>query len=154
MSQKKDVINLTDNERKDLENIVTSGKHTAREIRRAQTLLLSDAGETDSQLGRLLHVTEQTVVRTRRQWVAGKRLTDAPQAPRRTRLDGKGDAFGVALACREAPPGRERWTMQLLADRLVALGVGDGSLSDETVRRPLKKTKSSPGSKHKGVLPK
>jgi len=154
MSQKKNVIKLTDNERKDLESIVKTGKHAAREIRRAHTLLLSDGGETDSQIAQLLHVSEQTVVRTRRQWVAGKRLTDAPKAPRRKRLDGKGEALLVALACSEAPDGREMWTMQLLADRLVALGVVDGSLSDETVRRTLKKTKSSPGSKNNGAWPK
>ncbi len=152
MSQKKNEIHLTDEERKELESIVKTGKHRAREIRRAHTLLLSDVGKTDSHIAQLLHVTEQTVVRTRRHWVESKRLTDGPKVPRGRRLDGKGEAFLVALACSEAPDGRERWTMQLLAERMVALGVVEDSLSDETVRRTLKKTKLNRGSKSNGVL--
>jgi transposase len=152
MSQKKNEIKLTDVERKELESIVKTGKHTAREIRRAHSLLLADGGKTDGQIAQLLHVTEQTVVRTRRNWVASNHLKDKPKAPRKKRLDGKQEAFLVALACSETPDGREAWTMQLLADRMVALGVVEGSLSDETVRRTLKKTRSSPGSKNNGVL--
>lgn len=154
MSRKANEIKLTDNERKQLEAIVKTGKHAAREIRRAHTLLLSDAGKTDRQIAQVLHVTEQTVVRTRRNGVESKRLGDKPKAPRRKRLDGKQEAFLVALACSETPEGRAVWTMQLLADRMIALGVVDGSLSDETVRRTLKKTRSSPGSKNNGALPK
>ena len=154
MTKKENAIKLTDSERNQLEAIVRTGKHAAREIRRAHTVLLSDAGKTDSQIAEVLHVTEQTVVRTRRNWVESKRLEDKPKAPRKKRLDGKQEAFLVALACSETPDGREEWTMQLLADRMVALGVVDGSLSDETVRRTLKKTRSSPGSKNNGALPK
>jgi len=61
------------------------------------------------------------------------------------KLDGKQEAFVVALACSATPDGRAEWTMQLLADRLVELKVVDGSISDETIRRTLKKTRSSRG---------
>ena len=68
------------------------------------------------------------------------------------KLDGKGEAMLVALACSEPPKGHGVWTMQMLADRLVEMGVVE-SFSDEAVRKRLKKTSSSPGSKLNGVFP-
>ena len=150
MTKKANEIQLSVEERVQLEQLVSKGKHNAREIRRAHTLLLSEKGQTDSQIAELLGVTEQTVVRTRRNWVADKRLTDKAKAPRKRRLDGKQEAFLVALACSDAPDGREEWTMQLLAERMVALEVVE-VVSDETIRRILKKTKLSRGSKSSGV---
>lgn len=153
MTKKKNEIQLTQAERDRLEGIVRKGKHKAREIRRAHSLLLSASGKTDGEIATLLHVTEQTVARTRRNWVENRHLEDKAKAPRKKRLDGKQEAFLVALACSDAPEGRAEWTMQLLADRMVALSVVEGSLSDETVRRTLKKTKSSHGSKNSGASP-
>jgi transposase len=72
--------------------------------------------------------------------VKEKSLEDKPRPGRVTKLDGKQEAFLVALACSDAPEGYERWTMQLLADRLIALSVIEEPISDETVRRTLKKT--------------
>ncbi|RKY62069.1 MAG: hypothetical protein DRP95_02040 [Candidatus Latescibacterota bacterium] len=77
-------------------------------------------------------------------------LNERPHPGAKPKLDGKQEAFLVALACSDPPEGREHWTMQLLADRLVELGVVE-SISDETVRRVLKKTTSSPGRKDSGV---
>jgi len=78
-------------------------------------------------------------------------LEDQARRGREKKLDGKQEAFLVALACSEAPGERETWTMQLLADRLVELHVIDEPISDETVRRTLKKMNSSPGGKPNGA---
>jgi transposase len=133
-------IKLSDMERAELEAIVSKGKHKARVIRRAQTLLWSDAGKPDSEIAQLHGVTSLTVANTRRRWVKEKSLEDKPRPGRSKRLDGKQEAFLVALACSDAPEGYESWTMQLLADKLVELSVIDEPVSDETVRRTLKKT--------------
>jgi hypothetical protein len=77
-------------------------------------------------------------------------LSERPRPGATPKLDGTGEAVLVALACSEAPAGRACWTMQLLADRLVELQLVD-AISDETVRRTLKKTSSSPGRPSSGV---
>lgn len=133
-------IELSSIERAELETIVRKGKHKARIIRRAQSLLWSDTGKPDSEIAQLHGVAPQTVATTRRRWVKEKSLEDKPRPGRSKRLDGKQEAFLVALACSDAPEGFESWTMQLLADKLVELSVIDEPVSDETVRRTLKKT--------------
>jgi transposase len=102
-------------------------------------VLWSAAGKSDSEIAQLHGVTPQTVANTRKRWVKAKTLEDKPRSGRTKRLDGKQEAFLIALACSDAPEGFERWTMQLLADRLVELSVIDEPVSDETVRRTLKK---------------
>lgn len=134
-------VELSDIERSELEAIVRKGKHKARVIRRAQTLLWSEAGKTDLAIAQLHGVTPQTVAKTRQRWVKQKSLEDKSRPGRSKRLDGKQEAFLVALACSAAPDGFESWTMQLLADKLVELRVIDEPISDETVRRTLKKTR-------------
>lgn len=79
-----------------------------------------------------------------------KRLDDLPRQGSRPLLDAKQESLLIALACSDAPEGRDEWTMQLLAEKLVELKVVD-AISDETVRRTLKKTSSNPGSKSNGV---
>ena len=96
-------------------------------------------------------VTPLTVARTRQRWVEDRSLEDQPRRGRERKLDGKQEAFLVALACSDAPGERESWTMQLLADRLVELNVIDEPISDETVRRTLKKMNSNPGAKPNGA---
>jgi transposase len=139
MPKKQYVIQLSEIERQELAAIVSSGTHKARVIRRAQTLLWSDAGKTDGELAALQGVTPLTVAKTRQRWVEDQSLEDKPRPGREKKLDGKQEAFVVALACSDAPDGRESWTMQMLADRLVELAVVDEPISDETVRRTLKK---------------
>lgn len=146
-------IVLSASEREELERIVKTGRHSARERQRAQTLLWSDAGKRDKEISQLHGVTPLTVATTRQRWVEEKRITDKPKPGRDKKLDGKQEAFLVALACSEAPDERENWTMQLLADRLVELGVIDEPISDETVRRTLKKMDCSPGAKNSGASP-
>lgn len=138
--KQEDPVKLSDAEREELEAMVSKGKHKARVIRRAQTVLWSDAGKPDSEIAQLHGVTPQTVAITRKRWAKEKSLEDKPRSGRTKRLDGKQEAFLIALACSDAPEGFERWTMQLLADKLVELSVIDEPVSDETVRRTLKKT--------------
>lgn len=133
-------VRLSDIERLELKAIISKGKRRVRIIRRAQTLLWSDAGKADSEIAQLHGVTPLTVANTRKRWVKEKSLEDKPRPGRVKKLDGKQEAFLVALACSDAPDGFERWTMQLLADKLVELSVIDEPVSDETVRRTLKKT--------------
>ncbi len=151
MPKKEHVIELSEKDRLELEAMVRSGQHQARTMRRAQTLLWSNAGKTDGEIATLHGITPLTVARTRQRWVEGRRLEDQPRRGREKKLDGKQEAFLVALACSDAPGERESWTMQLLADRLVELQVIDRPISDETVRRTLKKINSSPGAKNSGA---
>lgn len=132
-------IQLSDSEREELESLVRKGHPSARLIRRAQRLLWSDQGKTDLDIAGLAQVRPLTVAATRRRWVTEHRLSDAPRPGGQKKLDGKQEAFLVALACSEAPEGQETWTMQMLADKLVELGVVEQPISDETVRRTLKK---------------
>lgn len=148
MSQKKYLVNLTNAEVNELETVVRTGKHAARKVTRARILLQAHAGKTDLDIANHLGVNLSTVERTREKFVQSvslaEALKDRPHPPKPRKLDMTAEAFLIATACSDAPEGRANWTMQLLADRLVALEVVD-AISDETVRQTLKKTRSSPG---------
>jgi len=140
---KKWSVHLTDDERSELESIVKKGKSSAREIRRAQTLLLADEKKSDREIALLLRCSEPSIYNTRRAYHKcglQQSLKEKARSGRPEKLVGKAKAHLIALACSEAPEGRACWTMQLLADRCVTLELTD-SISDETVRRTLKKTK-------------
>ena len=142
------VVHLSNEEQETLESIVSKGGANVRQIRRAHTLLLSNAGKTDKEIADLLHVTTVTVAETRKRWCAehlSRNLTDQPKPGRKRKLDGKQEAFLVALACSDAPEGRKHWPLRLLTDRLLELGVIDEPISYETVRDRLQKTNSSLG---------
>lgn len=141
-------MHLSNEEQETLESIVSKGGANVRQIRRAHTLLLSNAGKTDKEIADLLHVTTVTVAETRKRWCAehlSRNLTDQPKPGRKRKLDGKQEAFLVALACSDAPEGRKHWPLRLLTDRLLELGVIDEPISYETVRDRLQKTNSSLG---------
>ena len=139
MPKKQHVIELSEIDRLELEAMVRKGKHKARVMRRAQTLLWSDEGKTDGEIAALHGVRPLTVAKTRQRWVEKKSLEDKPRPGAKPKLDGKQEAYLVALACSDAPDGYETWTMQMLADKLVELQVIDEPISDETVRLRLKK---------------
>jgi transposase len=139
MPKQEHLIQLSAIERMELEAIGRKGQHKARVMRRAQTLLWSDAGKTDGEIAALLHVRPLTIAQTRQKWVEERALEDKPRQGGTPKLDAKQEAFRVALACSDAPDGYESWTMQLLADKLVELAVIDEPISDETVRLRLKK---------------
>lgn len=146
-------VELSDEDLVRLRLLISQGSAPARVIRRAHTLLLASDGAYDHQIASALHVDRSTVQRTRQRFCCDgldAALYESPRPGAEPKLDGKGEAFLVALACSKAPEGREHWSMQLLADRLVELEIID-SISDETVRRTLKKTRSSPGRRSSGA---
>jgi transposase len=135
------VVILTDEQQAHLLGFLKQGAAKARMLTRARILLLSAAGNTDRFIADVLQVTPQTVRNIRKRFAEEgleAALQERPRPGAQPKLDGKQEAFLVALACSAPPEGREHWTMQLLADRLVELGVVE-SISDETVRRVLKK---------------
>jgi putative transposase len=118
-------------------------------------LLHAAEGATDEEIAATLRVGLSTVHRTRQRFGEeglANALTERRRPGTRQKLDGKQEAFFVALACSTPPMGRKRWTMQLLADRLVARHLVE-AVSDETVRRVLKKTISSRGNAKNGAFP-
>ena len=140
---KKYVVDLTEDERKELKRLVGSGRHTARRIRWAHALLKADAGWSDAKIAEALDMSIPTVQRLRQRFVEegldvalGARTRKA--RPYARKLDGEQEARLVTLACSQAPEGHTRWTLRLLAERMVELTYVD-SLSHETVRRVLKK---------------
>lgn len=144
---KRYIVDLTEPERTQLRELTKRGTVSARKLTRAHILLQAAEGAIDTRIAETLHVSISTVERTRRRFVEeglAAALTERPRPGGQPKLDGTQEAHLVALACSQPPTGREHWTMQLLADRLVALGVV-ASISDETVRRTLKKGISSPG---------
>lgn len=155
MPKKIYTVNLTEDERTYLLNLFKGGKHPARKLNRARILLLADEGKTDEAIEEVLHIGFSTVGRTRKKFVEGGleyALKELPRPGGERKLKGKQEAFLIALACSNPPEGRKIWTMQLLADKLVELGTVD-SISDETVRRVLKKKMLSRGLKSNGASP-
>ena len=144
---KKYVVDLTPAERERLEALLKRGRSGARVSARARLLLHAAEGATDAAIAAAVRVGAATVERTRQKFVEGGldwALRERPRPGGKRKLDGKREAYLVATACSTPPDGRPRWTLQLLADRLVAVEVVD-SISDETVRRTLQKTRSSRG---------
>jgi transposase len=152
MPTKRYIVTLAADERARLEALTQAGKRSARTIPRARALLLADQGERgpaweDRRVAEALGCGHRTVERLRERFVTDgldAALTHKPQErPSRDRvLDGAAEARLIALACERAPNGRRRWTLRLLAGKLVELEVVE-AVSKETVRRALKKTRSS-----------
>jgi transposase len=151
---KKYKVTLTAEERQQLSDLIAAGKAAARKLAHARILLKADAAPggpawADARIAEALEVGTATVERVRQRFVEqgleaalGRKQQDRPSRPRK--LDGRAEARLIALACSAPPDGRKEWTMQLLADQLVELAVVD-AVCDETVRRALKKTRSSRG---------
>ena len=142
MPRKTYVVDLTEEERTHLLNSIKSGEHSARKLNRARILLLADEGKADSEIAKALHTGTATVQRTRQRFVEGNldgALNERPRLGRQKKLDEKGEAILETLAHSKPPEGRKRWTLQLLADRLVELKVVD-SISYETIRHEVKKS--------------
>jgi transposase len=151
---KRYLITLTEDERAHLLALTKKGKVAARKLTRAHILLQADAGGRDAAIAAALHVGIAPVERVRKRCIEEgleAALGERPRPGGQRKLDGKQEAFLIALACSTPPEGRTSWTMQLLADKLVELRVID-AISDETVRRTLKKTPSSRGRKRPGVF--
>lgn len=140
---KKYIVTLMDDERAQLLALTKRGKVAARRLTRAHISLQAETGLSDEIIAQALHIGPATVERIRKRFVEEgleAALTERPRPGGQRKLDGKQEAFLIALACSTPPEGRICWTMQLLANRLVALRIVD-AISDETVRRTLKKTR-------------
>ncbi len=148
-------VTLTLEERKGLEHVVSVGKAAARRIAHARILLLADEGaggprRTDADILEALRVSPSTIARVRKRFVTeslGAALDHRPQPPRpeKVKITDAVEKQLIPLACSDPPQGRCCWTLELLADELIALGCLK-SVSREAVRRALKKPTSSPGS--------
>ena len=141
-------VTLTDEERSTLLELISRGKGPARKLCHARILLKADANSPgpawpDQKISEALEVGTATIERVRKRFVEeGLEEALGRKKPRREyerRLDGKAEAHLIALSCGQTPEGRERWTLQMLADRMVALGHVE-AVSRDTVRRTLKKT--------------
>jgi transposase len=152
--RRKYIVTLSAEERGDLERRVRTGTGKARTLLHARIVLKADAGPlgpawTDEQIRNALDVSDDTISRVRQAGVrdgldaALHRRAAATPPPRK--LDGRAEAHLILLACSAPPEGRSHWTMQLLADQLAVDLVGVAAVSDETVRRMLKKTRSNRG---------
>jgi len=130
------IVDLTAAEQAELCHLIKQGKPSARKVARAHMLLHAAEGAIDEEIAATLRVGLSTVHRTRQRFVEeglANALTERWRPGTRPKLDGKQEAFLVALACRTPPRGRKRWTMQLLAAPLVALLLV-AEVSGETVR--------------------
>ena len=139
---KKYLVDLSKGEKAKLVELTQKGRPGARKIKRTNILLLADGGKTDFEIAELLHTSWLTVLRTRRKFVEGGlefALSELPRAGRLPKIDAKVETILTTLAQSQPPEGRVSWTLQLLADRLVALTHLE-SLSYEAVRLVLKKT--------------
>ena len=148
-NRKKYIVRLSCGERRDLKKLTSTGKAAAHRITRARILLLADEGSEgsawkDEQVAEAVDMTVQAVEKIRKRFVTegleaavNRKKQAYPSRPRP--LDGRQEAKLVAVCCSAPPEGRSRWTLQLLADQMVALEIVD-SISRETVRQTLKKT--------------
>ena len=151
--QKKYIVRLSKRERDVLQGVVKKLNGSSQKVRRAQILLKADEGVagprlSDEAIANALEVNRSTVERVRSRCVEeGFEAALRPRPSRQVhprKLDGFQEAHLVTLACSPAPNGRGRWTLRLLADKLVELEIVDG-ISHETVRQTLNKTNSSRG---------
>jgi hypothetical protein len=151
---KKYLVQLTADERERLHKLISAGSASARMLNRARILLKADVGRhsegeplIDREIAPMLETSTATVQRVRerfcRQGLEAALERSAPDRVYRRSFDGRAEARLIALACSRAPEGRERWSLRLLADKAVEMGIVE-EVSHETLRKTLKKTSSSP----------
>jgi transposase len=157
---KKYIVKLSAEERQYLQDFLKLNKCTHQENQRARILLKSDQNEeekwlTDLEIAEALDVVVQTVERTRKKFVeegfeASLKNPKRTKPPHNLKLDGETEAQILTLACSEAPAGRSRWTLRMIADKMVEFELID-KISKSTIGNALKKTKSSRGKKNRGA---
>ena len=150
MAAKKYQVQLSEGEREFLHKFTSTGSRKARQIKRAHILLLSDesgsnASQTDEQIAQALGISTSTVARVRGRFVQeglSSALNEKPRPGQPSKLTGKQEAKLIAIACSTPPEGYARWSLRLLADKVVELNIID-SISYKTVGEVLKKVNSS-----------
>jgi transposase len=148
-------VDLDQAEREELTGMLRSGKHAARKLKRAQILLAADAGMGDEAIATTV-ASGSTIYRTKRRFVEmglEAALNEEPRRGAERKLTGKEEALLIATACSNPPPGRARWTLDLLADEFVKLTEHE-QLSRETVRRRLAENDLKPWRKDMWCIPK
>jgi transposase len=153
MPRKKYLVTLSADESAQLEHLLHSGTHATRQGTRARILLKAAEGWENSAITAALAVGRATIERTRQRFVEeglGAR-EERPRPGKQPKLEAKAQARLIAEACRAAPEGRQRWTLPLLAERVVALGLVD-TYAYESVRRVLKKRSASHGGRSHGAF--
>ena len=148
-------VALSQAERSELTAMLCKGKRAARKLKRAQILLAADDGRSDDEFAGAVAVGGSTVYRTKRRFVEGnleRALSEDPRPGAERKLTGKEEALLVATACGSPPPGRCRWTLELLADAMVKLTEHE-SLSGETVRRRLAENDLKPWRRDMWCIP-
>jgi len=158
---KKYIVKLSEDERKALQQLIAQGEGAARQLSHARVLLKADSGEggpgwTDEQISAAVEVGRATVERVRERFVEegleAALRRQRSSVPRMRKLDGEQEALLIALVCSEPETGQERWTLQLLADKLVELQVVE-SISRETVRQVLQTNELKPWLKKQWCIP-
>jgi len=158
MPAKKYIVSLTEKERQELEELTQKGKSAARKINHARILLKADinqinGGWNDQMISQTLDISTRTIERVRQRFVEEgleQSLNPPPKNLSKLRkIDGEAEAYLIALACSEAPTGYSRWTLRLLAEQMVVLEYVE-TISHESVRQVLKKTKLNLGYKNVG----
>jgi transposase len=142
MPAKKYIVTLTNEERQELLALTRAGKISARKMKRAQILLKADENWKDKDIIAALNASRSTVERMRKRYVEGgldKALNEDPRPGAKRKLDGRAEAYLIALACSDPPEDSDHWALRLLADELIELGMVE-SISHEAVRQYLKKT--------------
>ena len=153
MVQEKFAVRLAAGEKGRLKQMIRTGRSSAQAITRARILLKTDEGRSASQVAAALDISERTVFRTKRRYAEDgldEVLRHRNQSTRPRRLNDRAEAHLIALACSPAPEGHDHWTLRVLAGKAVELGLVE-SLSHETVRSRLKKTRSSRGRGNSGA---
>jgi transposase len=149
-------VHLSAVERQQLDAFVKHGHKSARQINRARILLLADAHTRDEDIAALLSVSLPTIYKMRKKYCQNTSasvldlLQEQPRSGQPLKVDTHVASHVAMIACSDPPEGQARWTLQLIADKLVTLHVVD-SICVESVRKALKKTSSNPGSRNAGV---
>ncbi len=139
-----------------LQQMLTKGKQSVHSLKRAQVLLALHQGNTPSAVAQLVCVSPAMVYNIRNRYVVeglDVTLSEKPRPGQPSKFDKAAQAHLTAIACSHAPDGRSRWTLRLLADRLVELRLVE-SISHQAIGKQLKKTYLNPGSSSSGVFPK
>ena len=148
-------VELNETARTHLKQIASSGEASARKVKRALVLLKADEGLPDRDIASGLLISASTVGRVRTRFVKeglDSALNERPRPGQKRKLDGRQEAHLIAVACSDAPEGHADWTLQLLADKVVAMGFAE-SISLETVRQMLKKNELKPWKKKEWCIP-
>jgi transposase len=150
-------IHLREFERQQLKAFVKRGHKPARQLNRARLLLLADAQTRDEDIAALLGVSLPTIYKMRKKYCQNtseailELLKDQPRSGQPRKVDTRVESHVSMIACSDPPKGHTRWTLQMIADKLITLHVVD-SICIESVRKALKKTSSNRGSRNAGVL--